>query len=456
MTKVTFFDVEYANSKNKSLCQIGLLSLDIETGKKVYPDINTLIDPQDGFDNHCVSVHGIGPSSVAKAPAFDELWPEIEKYFTNGIIVGHNVASADLDALVKNLSRYNIDIPELYYICTYEMAQRIVPAYAIENYKQSTLCNYYGIENPKSHDAYYDAKSCMELFYALCEETENLRGFIHKYQRGECKQFDEYASMPVINKAIAEYYGMIEGFVGDGVVDLDEREFIKEWTKSHSNHSNIPEVHEILDISKQILSDGKIEVEDIERLQRIIRSYLQNVSSSPITLATQMLAGILKGIAFDGIVTKEELISLREWVYDNAFLEGHYPFNKIAESIEQVLADGIVSPEESKELISYIDELLNPVDNLKDEINTVCGKHVVLSGNFAHGSKSEVENFIVNKGGIIDKGVTKKTDILIVGDFECQSYSNGSYGTKVKKAMEYNDKGLNIQIIKEKDFYSQV
>ena len=73
MTKVTFFDVEYANSKNKSLCQIGLLSLDIETGKKVYPDINTLIDPQDGFDNHCVSVHGIGPSSVAKAPAFDEL-----------------------------------------------------------------------------------------------------------------------------------------------------------------------------------------------------------------------------------------------------------------------------------------------------------------------------------------------------------------------------------------------
>ena len=52
--------------------------------------------------------------------------------------------------------------------------------------------------------------------------------------------------------------------------------------------------------------------------------------------------------------------------------------------------------------------------------------------------------------------VTKKTDILIVGDFECQSYSNGSYGTKVKKAMEYNDKGLNIQIIKEKDFYIQV
>ena len=32
MKKVTYFDVEYANSKNKSLCQIGLLCENFETG----------------------------------------------------------------------------------------------------------------------------------------------------------------------------------------------------------------------------------------------------------------------------------------------------------------------------------------------------------------------------------------------------------------------------------------
>ena len=39
----------------------------------------------------------------------------------------------------------------------------------------------------------------------------------------------------------------------------------------------------------------------------------------------------------------------------------------------------------------------------------------------------------------------------MVGDYECQSYSNGTYGTKVKKAIEYNGKGCNIQISKESD-----
>jgi hypothetical protein len=40
----------------------------------------------------------------------------------------------------------------------------------------------------------------------------------------------------------------------------------------------------------------------------------------------------------------------------------------------------------------------------------------------------------------------------MVGKNECQAYSNGTYGTKVKKAMEYNEKGCHIEILKESDF----
>ena len=42
----------------------------------------------------------------------------------------------------------------------------------------------------------------------------------------------------------------------------------------------------------------------------------------------------------------------------------------------------------------------------------------------------------------------------MIGDNECQAYSNGKYGTKVKKAIEYNSKGCNIQIVKEVDFFA--
>lgn len=66
-----------------------------------------------------------------------------------------------------------------------------------------------------------------------------------------------------------------------------------------------------------------------------------------------------------------------------------------------------------------------------------------------------MEKIIIEKGGIVDSGLKKSTDILIIGDYESQAYAHGNYGTKVRKAMEYNNKGANICILKEADFFSQ-
>ena len=79
-----------------------------------YPELDIYVNPEDGFDSNCVRVHGITASKVADEPSFPEIWKDIEKYFTNAVVIGHNVASSDLDALVKNLRRYNLDIPEFY------------------------------------------------------------------------------------------------------------------------------------------------------------------------------------------------------------------------------------------------------------------------------------------------------------------------------------------------------
>ncbi|MBR4282102.1 MAG: BRCT domain-containing protein, partial [Clostridia bacterium] len=102
---------------------------------------------------------------------------------------------------------------------------------------------------------------------------------------------------------------------------------------------------------------------------------------------------------------------------------------------------------------NFIKELLDPVASLSIQVNSVEGKNVCLSGNFAYGKgKPSVAEYVVAHGGIVDSNVKKTTDILLVGKNECQAYSNGTYGTKVKKAMEYNEKGCNIAIIKETDF----
>ena len=40
MEKVTYFDVEYANSKNKSICQIGIMCENYSDGEPYYPEKN--------------------------------------------------------------------------------------------------------------------------------------------------------------------------------------------------------------------------------------------------------------------------------------------------------------------------------------------------------------------------------------------------------------------------------
>ena len=95
--KVTFFDVEYANARNKSICQIGILSRDLDNPDDEVDKLDLLVNPEDGFDDNCVRIHGITSDAVKTAPNFKKIWTDIEQYFTNAVIIGHNVASADLD-----------------------------------------------------------------------------------------------------------------------------------------------------------------------------------------------------------------------------------------------------------------------------------------------------------------------------------------------------------------------
>ena len=39
MKKVLYLDVEWANPKNKSICQIGLVSEDFETEEPIFPEL---------------------------------------------------------------------------------------------------------------------------------------------------------------------------------------------------------------------------------------------------------------------------------------------------------------------------------------------------------------------------------------------------------------------------------
>ena len=199
---LTFFDVEYANPKNRPICQIGILCEDL-SGEPVFPELNLYVNPEDKFDTYCVKIHGITQEKVACERTFPEIWKEIEKYFTKAVIIGHNVAGADLDALVKNLRRYNIDVPVFYYICTKELAEKYMPKIDYRaKYSLLSLCEYFDIDIDSEHDAFDDACACADLFKTLVDEFSiDIDAEVRRYYPHETEKFQSFICEVEIKKS---------------------------------------------------------------------------------------------------------------------------------------------------------------------------------------------------------------------------------------------------------------
>lgn len=102
-----------------------------------------------------------------------------------------------------------------------------------------------------------------------------------------------------------------------------------------------------------------------------------------------------------------------------------------------------------KILLEILDAFVSPqTSEAKSEISEKC---ICLSGDFLFGSKKDVENYLIRKGAVVVSSVTKKVDILILGESGSSAWKYGNYGSKYEKATQLNEKGASIIIYKEKD-----
>ena len=452
--KILYFDVEYANSKNRSICQIGLLSEFFPSNEPVYPERNIYINPEDGFDKFCIDIHNITSDKVKDKPNFPIVWEEIKKYFDDAIIVGHNIASADLNTLVRSLKRYNLEIPSFKYICTLDLAKKYIPLSEINSYSLTSVCNYFDIDTDNLHDAFDDACACSDIFKALVEKYNiNINDHIKEFQFNDNQNFKNFIDKNKKLNSIVDFYGMIKGFELDKKIVKEEFDYIVNWTNENSKYTNDIEFVEIISTIDKIIEDGIITLDELQELKQVVKNIILEISANPITIATQTLNGILKGMVIDNVVTTEEGKYLRKWLYKHLELRNHYPFEQIIDLLEVILEDNVITKEESDFLVNAINDILNPLNGLKRNLYSLFGKHVCLTGNFSHGKKSDIEKLLVADGCVIDNDVTRKTDLVIIGASDCIKYAYGEYGKKVQRAIEYNCKGFNIQIMKEDEYF---
>lgn len=140
----------------------------------------------------------------------------------------------------------------------------------------------------------------------------------------------------------------------------------------------------------------------------------RSVHFSAETLALQELQSLLESVIEDGEITDTELSALKTWMESRPDLRETYPFDRIFHALERAAEGGRVLPEELDRLQMLFWDFVDPVKKRGShkKIETVRGRHIVVTGDFVYGSREEVCALIEASGGIIEKKSKEQRTIL--------------------------------------------
>lgn len=162
MSAFLAIDFETANYSRASACALGLVFV---KNKRVVADEYFLIRPpsrQFTFTH----IHGLTWVDVRDEPTFGDVWPFINQYIDRAeFLVAHN-ATFDRGVLHRCCETYNIETPDLPFVCTVHLARNQWEVYPT---KLPNVCDYLGIPL-KHHDAASDSRACAKIVMAAERE----------------------------------------------------------------------------------------------------------------------------------------------------------------------------------------------------------------------------------------------------------------------------------------------
>lgn len=291
--------------------------------------------------------------------------------------------------------------------------------------------------------------------------------------------YRQFTGPAELHKSLMILTGLLRGIGADAIVNDTEREELENWCALHEPMLNKHPYSEIVPLIREAIEDGVFlddELQDILWLcDRLTDDAKGKLYYDFTTACIQSLQGILYGIISDGIITDSEICALGQWLRDNDFLTGTYPFDEVQSLLASVLEDGKVTDAEREELKAFFSVFVDPsvsfnlhesdMQSIRDQYSVVgiCalgpdiqfeGKRFCITGAFAADMpRSHIEEIIRDHGGVCTKGVSNVTDYLIVGSDGNPCWAYACYGRKIEKAIMLRRSGGKILIVSEVDFW---
>lgn len=158
------FDFETANPDYASICQFGLAKF---TNGELTDTFETLIDPEDYFDDYNIEVHGIEPKDVIGKPKFDLVYEKLNN-IKDCILLHHS--SFDKSAYRQACEKYGLIPAKLQFMDTTMVVRRAWEQYRDKDYGLGNVATHLGIQyNP--HVAVEDAVACGKIFFEAVKHS---------------------------------------------------------------------------------------------------------------------------------------------------------------------------------------------------------------------------------------------------------------------------------------------
>ena len=269
------------------------------------------------------------------------------------------------------------------------------------------------------------------------------------------------------DKALNTLKGILSGIVIDDVVNESEINNLKDWVSQHSLLIQRNQFKEFMSAINGYLQNEIPKSEFIQDLIYLCQAYeSDNYYYNGITSDLQILNGLCQGILADNNVNDEEISGLNNWLTAHKHLNGLWPYDELNTIVENILADGIITLDDTELLHAFISQFAanekpNSIDEILGDILSIyavnpkveiSGKSFCFTGILQSYKRSEAVKYVEQFGGTSTSNPSANTNYLVVGDIGNVSWAYTAYGRKIELAMKLRKSGHRIQIIRESDF----
>ena len=294
----------------------------------------------------------------------------------------------------------------------------------------------------------------------------------------EISDYRQYTTPAELHKAVNMLKGIVSGITSDRVVNNAEVDELSHWCTAHAHLIDRHPFGELIPMIEAAYEDGVITVSEAQDIIWLCDNFVSDSKYyDVITSSLQFLHGRIHGIMADGYINDAEILALKDWIQENDYLTGCYPFDEIESLLMSILSDGQITDDERNMFMAFLSNFVDlsvsynlsakDLNQLKEKysIGGICalcqeidfeGATFCFTGESVRAKRKEIADLIESLGGHFNPNVTKQTRYLIVGNAGNPCWAFSCYGRKIEEAEKRRKNGQKLTIVNEVDFWDIV